>query len=110
MIPLDLPIAAFFPLPGDKTFHLPHGRGDVTVPSGQRGDRADLALEATSDATWLAFSYQPAIRCSLVLGQAHGLRGRIMPSWTRMVMPRSSPCHSSMISMFRLAVIHGANL
>jgi photosynthetic reaction center H subunit len=37
-----------FPVPSDKTFHLPHGRGDVTVPSGQRGDRADLALERTS--------------------------------------------------------------
>ena len=44
-----------FPLPGDKTFHLPHGRGDVTVPSGQRGDRAKLALEATSDATGSPF-------------------------------------------------------
>ncbi|MEX0280174.1 MAG: photosynthetic reaction center subunit H [Arenibacterium sp.] len=36
-----------FPVPGDKTFILPHGRGEVTVPSGQRGDRDDLALEKT---------------------------------------------------------------
>ncbi|MEL7107329.1 MAG: photosynthetic reaction center subunit H [Pseudomonadota bacterium] len=33
-----------FPVPGDKTFHLPHGRGEVTVPSGQNPDRDDLAL------------------------------------------------------------------
>lgn len=37
-----------FPVPKDKTFHLPHGRGELTVPSGQRGDRDNLALEATS--------------------------------------------------------------
>ncbi|SMY07050.1 photosynthetic reaction center subunit H [Flavimaricola marinus] len=37
-----------FPVPGDKTFTLPHGRGELTVPSGQRGDRADLALARTS--------------------------------------------------------------
>jgi photosynthetic reaction center H subunit len=38
-----------FPVPTkDKTFILPHGRGEVTVPSGQRGDRADLALARTS--------------------------------------------------------------
>ncbi|MEM6306224.1 MAG: photosynthetic reaction center subunit H [Pseudomonadota bacterium] len=33
-----------FPVPKDKTFILPHGRGELTVPSGQRGDRDDLAL------------------------------------------------------------------
>ena len=37
-----------FPVPKDKTFILPDGRGELTVPSGQRGDRPDLALEATS--------------------------------------------------------------
>lgn len=37
-----------FPMPKDKTFQLPHDRGELTVPSGQRGDRADLALEASS--------------------------------------------------------------
>jgi len=37
-----------FGLPADKTFHLPHDRGDLTVPSGQRGDRDDLALMASS--------------------------------------------------------------
>ncbi|MEM9585143.1 MAG: photosynthetic reaction center subunit H [Pseudomonadota bacterium] len=37
-----------FPVPGDKTFDLLHGRGKLTVPSGQRGDRDNLALERTS--------------------------------------------------------------
>ena len=34
-----------FPLPKDKTFTLPNGQGELTVPSGARGDRDDLALE-----------------------------------------------------------------
>ena len=33
-----------FPLPGDKTFKLPHGRGELTVPSGQQVDRSEFAL------------------------------------------------------------------
>jgi photosynthetic reaction center H subunit len=38
-----------YPVPTrDKTFILPGGRGEVTVPSGQRPDRADLALARTS--------------------------------------------------------------
>ncbi len=38
-----------FPVPGnDKTFLLRDGRGAVSVPSGQRGDRADLALARSS--------------------------------------------------------------
>ncbi|MBV0914208.1 photosynthetic reaction center subunit H [Anianabacter salinae] len=37
-----------FPLPKDKTFKLRDGRGELTVPSGQRGDRTDLALARTS--------------------------------------------------------------
>lgn len=37
-----------FPLPKDKTFILPHDRGELTVPSGARGCRDDLALERTS--------------------------------------------------------------
>lgn len=39
-----------FPVPKDKTFILPEGRGEFTVPSGQRGDRDSLALEQTSRA------------------------------------------------------------
>ncbi|MEM9031263.1 MAG: photosynthetic reaction center subunit H [Pseudomonadota bacterium] len=37
-----------FPLPADKTFKRAHGQDDVTVPSGARGDRTDLALARTS--------------------------------------------------------------
>lgn len=39
-----------FPVPKDKTFYLPHGRGELTVPSGQNPDRDNLALERTSKA------------------------------------------------------------
>lgn len=45
-----LPGYSVFPVPNDKTFHLPHGRGDVTVPSGQHPERPDLALARTSRA------------------------------------------------------------
>ncbi|MEL7026338.1 MAG: photosynthetic reaction center subunit H [Pseudomonadota bacterium] len=45
-----------FPVPGDKTFKLPHGRGEVTVPSGQRGDRDDLALARTGEAGGFPFA------------------------------------------------------
>ena len=37
-----------FPLPSTKTFHLPHGRGDVTVPSAEHEaahNRGDLPME-----------------------------------------------------------------
>ena len=44
-----------FPVPEDKTFRLPHGRGELTVPSGQRGDRNDLALEQSSKAAGSPF-------------------------------------------------------
>jgi len=44
-----------FPLPADKTFHLPHGRGELTVPSGQRGDRDNLAMEATSESAGTSY-------------------------------------------------------
>lgn len=46
-----------FPVPEDKTFLLPHGRGSLTVPSGQRGDRDDLALERTNAAN--GFPFEP---------------------------------------------------
>jgi len=38
-----------FPLPSAKTFKLPHGRGEITVPDGAREDR-DLALSRTNNA------------------------------------------------------------
>jgi len=37
-----------FPTPSNKTFHLPHGRGEISVPSGQKPERTKLAMEATS--------------------------------------------------------------
>ncbi|MGY9045558.1 hypothetical protein P775_06060 [Puniceibacterium antarcticum] len=46
-----------FPLPADKTFKLPHGRGTLTVPSGQQPDRTDLALARTHDSG--GFPYDP---------------------------------------------------
>jgi len=38
-----------FPTPKDKTFHLRDGRGELTVPSGQNADRANLALAQSSN-------------------------------------------------------------
>ena len=51
------PNQGLFPTPDDKTFHLPHGRGEVTVPSGQNADRKDLALRKT--ATGNGFPFEP---------------------------------------------------
>ncbi|ETX29665.1 photosynthetic reaction center subunit H [Roseivivax isoporae] len=45
-----------WPVPADKTFRLPHGRGEVTVPSGQNPDRTDLALEATNGSSGFPFA------------------------------------------------------
>ena len=45
---MSKPKAGLFSPAGDKTFKLPHGRGELTLPSGQRGDRTDLALARTS--------------------------------------------------------------
>ncbi len=44
-----------FPIPSDKTFILPHGRGELTVPSGQRADRQDVALRQTSPSNGYPF-------------------------------------------------------
>ncbi|MEO0380059.1 MAG: photosynthetic reaction center subunit H [Pseudomonadota bacterium] len=41
---------AMWPIPGDKTFKLPHGRGDVTVPSGQALERDEIALKRANPA------------------------------------------------------------
>ncbi len=37
--------SGMWPLPEDKTFKLPHGRGEVTVPSGQAPERADIPMK-----------------------------------------------------------------
>jgi len=46
-----------FPVPDDKTFKLPHGRGELSLPSGQKAERTDLALERTSAAN--GFPFEP---------------------------------------------------
>jgi photosynthetic reaction center H subunit len=46
-----------FPVPDDKTFKLPHGRGEVTVPSGQNPERTDIALKRTAAAN--GFPFEP---------------------------------------------------
>ena len=51
------PKAGTFGLPRDKTFHLPHGRGELTVPSGQRPDREDVPLSRS--AAWAGAPYIP---------------------------------------------------
>lgn len=46
-----------FPVPEDKTFLLPHGRGSVTVPSGQNPERANLPLVKTAAGN--GFPFEP---------------------------------------------------
>lgn len=51
------PGISVFPLPDDKTFRLPHGRGEHRVPSGQNRERTDLALARTSGGS--GFPFEP---------------------------------------------------
>ena len=44
-----------FPVPDDKTFILPHGKGTLSLPSGQKAERTGLALEQTSVANGYPF-------------------------------------------------------
>ena len=44
-----------FPVPDDKTFLLPHGRGTLTVPSGQHPDRGDLVLAKSASGNGFPF-------------------------------------------------------
>lgn len=53
----DGPKEGLFGLPSDKTFHLPHGRGDLSVPSQQRKDRTGLPLRR--GAAWSGAPYIP---------------------------------------------------
>ncbi|MFD1196559.1 photosynthetic reaction center subunit H [Seohaeicola saemankumensis] len=46
-----------FPVPDDKTFKLSHGRGDVTVPSGQNPERSDIAVRKTAAGN--GFPFEP---------------------------------------------------
>jgi photosynthetic reaction center H subunit len=45
-----------FPVPDDKTFKLPHGRGEKVVPSGQTPERANLPLEKTAAGNGFPFA------------------------------------------------------
>ena len=47
-----------YPVPSDKTFHLRDGRGELALPSGQRGDRDDLALVQSSRAAGSPCSFR----------------------------------------------------
>lgn len=52
------PNQGLFPVPNPKTFTLPHGRGEVTVPSAENEAahrREDLPMEATSQAAGSPF-------------------------------------------------------
>ena len=49
------PNQGLFPVPEDKTFLLPHGRGQVTVPSGQTAERGDIALARTAQGNGFPF-------------------------------------------------------
>lgn len=46
-----------FPVPEDKTFILPHGRGELTVPSGQKAERGNIALRKTAAGN--GFPFEP---------------------------------------------------
>lgn len=46
-----------FPVPEDKTFLLPHGRGELTVPSGQKAERGNIALKKTAAGN--GFPFEP---------------------------------------------------
>ncbi|MBV2359364.1 photosynthetic reaction center subunit H [Thalassococcus sp. CAU 1522] len=49
-----------FPLPEDKTFLLPHGRGSYTVPSGQTPERGDIDAKLVPTGQSGGFPYEPA--------------------------------------------------
>ena len=51
----ESPNQGLFPVPDDKTFKLPHGRGEISFPSGQKAERSDIALEQTSKANGYPF-------------------------------------------------------
>lgn len=48
-----------FPNPEDKTFILPHGRGTLTVPSGQTPERGDIDSKLTRTFDSGGFPYDP---------------------------------------------------
>ncbi|MEM8810996.1 MAG: photosynthetic reaction center subunit H [Pseudomonadota bacterium] len=49
------PNPGLFPAPSPKTFKLPHGLGDVTVPSGDTDRDRSFAMEQTNEITGMPF-------------------------------------------------------
>ncbi len=49
-----------FPVPEDKTFLLPHGRGEISVPSGQNPERDDIDAKLVPTAESGGYPYEPA--------------------------------------------------
>ena len=50
----DAPNQGMYPMPDPKTFKLPHGRGEVSVPNAN-GENRKVALEQTSKANGYPF-------------------------------------------------------
>ena len=48
-----------FPVPNDKTFVLPNNQGELTVPSGQPGDRLDIHDKMARTSAANGFPYVP---------------------------------------------------
>jgi photosynthetic reaction center H subunit len=79
-----------FPLPDDKTFKLPHGRGEAHRAVGQQNARtADLALQGPDRRQRLSRWIPPAIRCSTVSARHPGRRAATCPNLTATAIPRS---------------------
>ena len=86
-----------FPLPDDKTFELPHGRGSVTVPSDQTPERADLPLKRVGPGN--GYPLEPTGDPMLEGLALHpGPRAAMRPSWTGTAIPKSCRCPQMMRS------------
>ena len=87
-----------FSLARDKTFKLPHGRGEVVCAFGPaRGPRPIWRLSGRRCLPGRPI-FRPVIRWLTVLALHPGHRAATCPSWTRMATSRSSRCRSWQIS------------
>lgn len=96
-----------FPIPGDKTFILPHGRGELTVPSGQRPDRQNVALQKPQRATGFRSSPR-ATRLPMASARPPGPTARTCRNWTVTATPRSCRCRPTNTSTWLRAVTRAA--
>ncbi len=78
-----------FPLPKPKTFLLPHGRGEVTVPN-RHAPSGRWPCGAPTRQTAIPSSRR-ATRWSTASARPPGRRGATCPSSTARVIPRSCP-------------------